>query len=510
MIRVAALLILAVLTLPIAFGCCLCEPREPPAKYAVLASTRMATPDGDVANNVDFWHDLVLTYCTLIDNGFEADNIFVLYGDGQDFSSLVDTYLASSCGDATSKITDIALTNPTGYDKANLCNILCCMSTGRPAEFVGGYCACKTSGGAGIGGFSCTEPEPEIPRLQEEDFLITWIKGHGATTDCKTTMTFASGTVITDSELASLFTNLRSRRRVLFFETCDARGWLDDFEGDDSTVVATSSGLGADNDCVETSYPAVYEAKNEDTGTIDLVLHGRFSYWMNAALRQKDLMQEALPSDTDENNLISIQEDFDAAKIKITAENAMPAAEFGGVMSPSILTPEGAVPCIFIRLPIPGNDDDVFSMDHPGDDGTIPSESVITDLSAMPDLWVRHSLDGGIEHQPPETSSENYINARVHNIGCADPGDVTVKFYWAFVDTPDDWTWIVDTTVETPLVGKPATVSALWKITDKPKADEGPYWLIATLSAGDDTPQDGKEVEMDNNKVRLLTEVVDP
>lgn len=504
--RAAALLILAVLTLPIAFGCCLCGSSAPPAKYAVLASTRMVTPGGDVANSIDFWHDLVLSYCTLIENGFDPDNIFVLYGDGQDFSSPYDAYSESYCNENVSRITDISLTNPSGYDKGNLCNVICCASTGRPAEFVGRNCECKTSGSGGIGGFSCSDPDPAVPRLREQDFLITWIKGHGSTTDCKTSMTFSSGSNITDEELAGLFEESRPRRSVLFFETCDAGGWLDNFGVSGKSVVVTSSGLGGADDCVESSYQATYDLLNNTTGETDLVLHGRFSYWMNAALRQSDLMNVELRSDADENNLVSIQEDFDAAYTKITAENAMSVTEFGGNMFPAIATPDDIASCIFIRLPVPGKDDDVFSMDHPGDDGTVPSAI----SSPSPDLWVRHRNDGRLQHQPPKTPSSNFIHARVHNIGCAGPGEVKVNFFWASSGSPDEWNFIGDASVQTPPVGKPATASLQWKIEDEPNEDEGSCWLIATLSAGDDQPLDGRNVDADNNKVRIQTVLIEP
>jgi hypothetical protein len=504
--RAAALGIVLALSLPLAVGCCLCG-EDPPGKFAVLASTRTADSSVDVANNIDFWNDLVLTYCTLIDLGFESDDIFVIYGKGLDHSGAFDAFEAY-CSGAASSITDIPLANTSGYDKANLCNVLCCLSTGRPAEFVDGLCECKTSGSLGIGGLSCSDPEPKIPRLRKEDFLLTWIKGHGAATDCKTSMTFSSGTNITDEELAGLFEKARPERRVLFFETCDAGGWLDEFEGDGISVVSSSSGKGAAGDCVQTSYPAVYEVLKSAAGPVDLMLHGRFSYWISAVLRESDLMKVGIPSDTDDNNLVSIQEDFDVARSMIVAENAKPPVEFGGPMFPDITAPEGIAPCIFIRLPAPGQDHDVFSMDHPEDDGTPGTSAFLTPAAASPDLWVTYTEDSNASHQPPKTNFDNYIHVRVHNIGCADPGEVTVNFYWAPGDHPGQWNWINSAKVQTPPVGKPEPATAMWSIKDDLDPDLGPYWLIATLSAGDDQPLDGKDVSADNNKVRIQTVVV--
>jgi len=49
-------------------------------RYAVLIS-------GDLAENGfdEFWNDVVLMRQMLLDNGFQDQNIFVLYGNGNDF-----------------------------------------------------------------------------------------------------------------------------------------------------------------------------------------------------------------------------------------------------------------------------------------------------------------------------------------------------------------------------------------------------------------------------------------
>lgn len=49
-------------------------------KYAVLIS-------GDLAESgyYEFWYDVVLMREALINNGFQANNIYVLYADGNDF-----------------------------------------------------------------------------------------------------------------------------------------------------------------------------------------------------------------------------------------------------------------------------------------------------------------------------------------------------------------------------------------------------------------------------------------
>ena len=85
--------------------------------------------------------------------------------------------------------------------------------------------------------------------------------------------------------------------------------------------------------------------------------------------------------------------------------------------------------CISIRLPQPGKDEVVTAWDHDRDDSTVPSDA--RPCHHAPDLWVRRENDGGGEHQDPAFNHQNYISAKVHNIGCADPGAIWVTYYWA-------------------------------------------------------------------------------
>jgi hypothetical protein len=291
--------VFAVLTVPLTTGCCLCGDKAPvpnpdsPQKYAVLASTEIATED-DVKYNSEFWYDLVLTYCTLIEQGFESENIFVLYGDGEDSTSKYDPYEKPFCDGAINEITDISLENSTNIAKDNLCNVLCCLSTGRPAEMASGTCECLSSSDTGIGGFKCSGNDIpwDIPWLTDEDFLIAWVKGHASAKECRTSLAFKSGTTLRDKEIAGLLTGLKPDRWAVLFETCDAGGWIGDFPNDDKSVVVISSGDPENpniEECKETSWTATYAEKDSATSPETQVFHGRFTYWVNAALRGLDL-----------------------------------------------------------------------------------------------------------------------------------------------------------------------------------------------------------------------------
>lgn len=522
--------LIAAVAISLATGCCLCRPKPlpgaaTPSKYAVLASTEIATKD-DVKLNSEFWYDLVLTYCTLIDNGFEADKIFVLYGNGQDGSSKYDAYETPFCDGTVTEITDFSLVGESDVNKGNICNVLCCLSTGRPAKLAGGTCACMSSGDTGIGGLKCSggslPPGKNIPVLGDGDFLLTWIKGHGSALACDTSLALNEGYTLRDSEVADLFQYLRPDHWVALFETCDAGGWIGDFSNSGDTIVAVSSGdPGFISTCKETSWTATYTEQDATTGVDAMVVHGRFTYWVNSALQQKDGGGTAVNSDPDGNNLVSILEHFDAAEQKIDSENTdftavLPVAaavDFGGVQNPAISTKTGDAPCVFIRLANPGNDYDVFSMDHTEDDSITPSVDPPEVPLTSPDIWVRHE-DTGLEHtehQPPKAGNDNHVYARAYNIGCADPEDVDVSFFWAemaLCDKPTAWTKIGEASIE----GLPVTQSHVfhvkWEESEMPAA--GPYCLIVQVDPENDPSQNDLSVASDNNKAQLEIEVVPP
>jgi hypothetical protein len=511
-----ALSVLAVPAMLLIAGCCLCrpDPVRQPDKYAVLASTYLAESN-DVDSNADWWYDLVLTYCTLVDYDFQEENIFALYGKGTDGSSIYAAYDWPFCDNRVSKITDIPLWKTENVAKDNLCNMLCCLSSGRPAKLKNGDCKCRSYGKSGIGGFTCSDHN--IPRLNHEDFLITWIKSHGMSTSCDATLGFMEGYYLKDDELKGLFEKLRSDRWALVLETCTAGGFIDDFSGNQNSVVVVSSGdPGKVSDCVETSWPATYEESDSTaaatvaspTGTTK-VSHSRFTYWVNASFRESDLAGGPVSSDFDKNNLVSILENFDAVWEKIDAENKetdpVKIADLGGEMNPAISSPGGISPCVFIRLPLPGHDYEAFSMDHDDDDGNVPSVDLPQIPFDSPDLWLSDPSDGSKVYGPVNAGGEYNVHARVYNIGCADPGTVDVEFFTAsLADCGDEtkWTSIGNDDVQSLPVGESSVVHVTWSPT------QGDYCLIGVLSAPQlDEPNEDK-VAFDNNKAQIKIEVV--
>jgi len=509
--RILGVLALVVLLELTASSCCICTPRrgpqlaQPPKKVAVLISTEEAAvpyqdppPGVDTFYNTEFWNDLVLTYCTLSKNGFGAENIYVLYGDGQDFRSERPGYRPPYC-DGSRKLTDIALTGPSGVVKDNICSVLCCLATGHPAVQRDGRCRCCRWGTRARNGFSCRQGR--IPRLGAGDYLFVWLEGHGYRYDGGSLVHLPNVEQINlrDSEIERILKGLSARRRTLVFETCKSGGLVDNLD-DANTVVVASSGP------YEDSYPAYFTDRDGFPASGEEVAHGRLSFWLNAAL------QGAPCGETAHDNLVSIKEAYTAAIEELQAENS--------TQTPVLGDRGDIAPCIFIRLPSPGKDEQVFSRDQVADDATVPSG---TNVSAeTPDLWMEKDENG--EWRPltrvgePEdkryelTTDGTYrLVAQVHNIGCANAGRVEVTFSYAKFDECDNaaaWTLIGTAPVDSVPVLSSRPAVQLWTPADQ--LQEGRYCLIATLSAtGDQANADGRAY-WDDNKVRMTFTVLPP
>jgi hypothetical protein len=75
---------------------------------------------------------------------------------------------------------------------------------------------------------------------------------------------------------------------------------------------------------------------------------------------------------------------------------------------------------------VPVGPPDVWSKDNSADTGDVPSESP---WWVSPDIWVRHTDDGGLIHQNPIASQENTVYVRIRNRGTA-PASGEVRVYW--------------------------------------------------------------------------------
>lgn len=109
---------------------------------------------------------------------------------------------------------------------------------------------------------------------------------------------------------------------------------------------------------------------------------------------------------------------------------------------------------------------DVYVRDNVYDTGAVPSAQPWWD---SPDIWVRHSDDGGQQHQTPQAGQRNYLYARVQNRGTTVVNSITVTLFYGAsglgLGWPDGWTQLNATrTIASIAPGSSAVVSIPWDV----------------------------------------------
>ena len=250
-----------------------------PSKYAVLISANQVSND-DIAYHSTWWYDLVLMYRTLLENGFEEENIFVLYADGNDFPS------SHSCYNATTQFGHSITDYPNS--KTDIENIFFWLSSGNAAEGI-------------------------LP-VDNDDFLFVWWMGHGegeGSDYCDLTMDITNrGEEVSDVEFAGYLNGLSAfDKRLVLIMTCHSGGMLDNLDvAGTNTINLTSS------TCHENSH---------DGSGYD-VNHAEFNYESSVALRTLvpiltgSCSSDATSCDSDGNGNISVDECFSCVAANMT------------------------------------------------------------------------------------------------------------------------------------------------------------------------------------------------
>ncbi len=244
----ATTLTLLCLALMLLYGC---------SKYAVLISTNEVTQD-NISYHSEWWYDLVLQYQALRDNGFDDEDIYVLYGDGSDFNTAHNDYDANLLYGHT--ITDMAV------NKANIQSVFNTLSSK-------------------VGG---------------RDHLYVWWMGHGGGSgpgSCNLSMAISNtGEHVTDTELASYISGIsKYRKRTVDVMTCHSGGMLDNMNiaGTETVTLASST-------CPESSYSISTTCNGRP--------HAEFHYTIPNALREQTPCGSAVASDTSLNGKVSLSE----------------------------------------------------------------------------------------------------------------------------------------------------------------------------------------------------------
>jgi hypothetical protein len=429
--------------------------------YAVLI-------EGDSPTGFDeFWNDTFLMYEILIDNGFDPDNIFVLYYNGTDHASANPRYQPGSPENShiAGPITDYA---------ATIANVTLVFN-----------------------GLANVDPLNGIPQMTGNDFLFVWVFDHGGFDDTNSNWVHDPGEPtylgLVDGDIyattfASLVDSISYSRRVFVMQQCHSGGFIPNLSNN-NTVIITAAGL-------ENAYPADDSptTENEIVGGVTY-RHGEFNYQMMNALHWLTPTRNPITAqDTNGNRSPSMFEVFNWVQ---THESQ--------IETPQYNDPGGIGDFVHIACLEPGEEVDIFIRDHhywidplllvtrPPDDGSVPSNLHGEYMWISPDILVDSNLDG-IADLNPEYGQENYIYANVCNINAPTAGPINAIFYWADptvgLSWPTDWNLIGTGTITSLSPGNCTTTphSASDHVSWYPPnpSVNSHYCLLAVLSAPGD------------------------
>jgi hypothetical protein len=244
--------------------------------YAVLFSAGNTNAD-DTQDNSEYWYDLFTTYKSLYENGFDHNSIYVLYGDGVDFVSSVDSFKVPSRWNR-SNITDYSNT------PSNLQSVL-----------------------SSLGG-----------TMTSNDNLYFWWTGHGLMEGGYQEVKFwiaNRGIYVFDHDLAGYINQISNyNKRYISIMTCYSGGIIDDLNNN-STIIHTSSPW---------NQPTV---KDEFEGHP----HAGFSYYLASALNWRTPIGTAISADRNADGLVNLDEAFIYMQMYDNYLNDQQSSDPGGI-----------------------------------------------------------------------------------------------------------------------------------------------------------------------------------
>jgi hypothetical protein len=265
--------------IPIAMVLLLCTQPVGARNYAVLISAGQTTAD-DAYVNSEYWYDMLLTYKTLIDEGYGHDDIYVLYGFGQDYVSSRPCYQ----NPYPDPITDYS------NSRANIISVFANLDN----------------------------------IMTDDDFLFVWWMGHGGQSGPNQVVFWIENynDYVYDYQFASYVNQIQNYdRRAFSFMTCNSGGILDDLDGPDSIVMTSST---------------LYESSASDW-LCDTV-HAEFNYFEAAAFHWTTPcgLCGAVNADTTQDQRICFNEAFQYALARV-AYSTPQMSDVGGLCNSTFL-----------------------------------------------------------------------------------------------------------------------------------------------------------------------------
>lgn len=409
-------------------------------KYAVLIQ-------GDVAGSgfPMFWFDVVLMREALLNQGFPANHIYVLYGDGADWSS-------PSYPDPRYRPSP-AITN------------LAANSTNVAAVFNGLA--------SGTGGY---------PQMTEDDLLFVWTFDHGCGPPCiggtSVVLCLRDGDML-DTTFAALVNPIPHAFRVFCMQQCHGGGFINDLRSD-RTVILTA--------CTDAEHAYPSDTECEVVNGV-YYYHGEFNYHLLSALNGQTVGGAAVNADADGNGFVTMHEVFNYIQANDSIASETPQYDDGALHLGDRLHLTFA---------------DVYLRDNLADTGREPS--LAATLCCSPDInhYRQPLLDpqatlGSAAAQGQDNLFEmveigqpNYLYVRLRNRGYSDT-TAQIDLYWTPPSTlpaPAGWTFIG--TVSAPVVAQDQFLVAgplEWPTSVQPAA-RGHYCLVAILGNTQDPKPD--------------------
>ena len=224
-----------------------------PQKYAVLIC-------GDVAESGydEFWNDTCWMYKTLRDAGYRAQNIYVLYGNGNDYISGNPKY------QTTERVTDFPAT-VTWVNKV-------------------------------FDGLKNGDAANGIMKMKDNDTLFLWTFDHGAGDQPAYLCLMDGG--IADTNFANKLNAVPYANRAIFMQQCRSGGFIDDLQNS-KTFISTA--------CRSHENASRSDSENEYYNN-KWYHHGEYNYYIICALNGKTPAGTTVNADSNNNGKLSMRE----------------------------------------------------------------------------------------------------------------------------------------------------------------------------------------------------------
>jgi subtilisin-like proprotein convertase family protein len=211
--------------------------------------------EGDVPSGSsysEFWSDNVRMFRILLEYGYQAENIHVLYGEGNDETEFNCPYYHETMVDYAAYNQDVR-------------NLFTWMRDGNPGE--------------------------GIAQVTDQDFIYLFTFDHGGSSGgCDATLCLMDG-CMPDTEFASYFNQIPYKHRAVNMQQCHSGGFIDNLENT-TTVISTAA------NCTESAYEA---DEQDDCGGGVVVKYGEWNYWWMSAMEGHLPWPGEQPVDVDAN-----------------------------------------------------------------------------------------------------------------------------------------------------------------------------------------------------------------